>query len=182
MGGEVRREHKCSDQCEKRLGRPGKEHPARHRRAWGIFVPPIGHISARSHRHHGSIRGSKPNTGRPFVSVGKGHIAFCGKAQPLPSGELRGMGMKPFKSPSRNLLAASLIILSLGGPAAAQDSRRSFYTPPTADTIHSVPAEHGMVVAQEKIAARIGTDILKRGGNAVDAAVAAGFAMAVTYP
>jgi gamma-glutamyltranspeptidase / glutathione hydrolase len=41
---------------------------------------------------------------------------------------------------------------------------------------------HGMVVAQEALAARIGVDILKRGGNAVDAAVAIGFAMAVTYP
>ena len=39
-----------------------------------------------------------------------------------------------------------------------------------------------MVVAQEPLAARIGVDILKRGGNAVDAAVAVGFAMAVTYP
>lgn len=41
---------------------------------------------------------------------------------------------------------------------------------------------HGMVVAQESRAAKIGADILKRGGNAVDAAVAVGFAMAVTYP
>ena len=56
------------------------------------------------------------------------------------------------------------------------------YTPPAADTIHAVVAEHGMVVAQEKIAAHIGADVLKRGGNAVDAAVATGFAMAVTYP
>ena len=43
-------------------------------------------------------------------------------------------------------------------------------------------ARHGMVVAQEGRAARIGVDILKRGGNAVDAAVAVGFALAVTYP
>ncbi len=41
---------------------------------------------------------------------------------------------------------------------------------------------NGMVVAQEPLAAKIGVDILKRGGNAVDAAVAVGFAMAVTYP
>ena len=66
-------------------------------------------------------------------------------------------------------------------PASAQDYR-SAYTPAAADTIHSVAAEHGMVVGQEKIAARIGADILKQGGNAVDAAVATGFAMAVTYP
>lgn len=46
----------------------------------------------------------------------------------------------------------------------------------------AVVAQNGMVVAQESRAARIGADILSRGGNAVDAAVAVGFAMAVTYP
>ena len=46
----------------------------------------------------------------------------------------------------------------------------------------AVVAHNGMVVAPEARAARIGVDILKRGGNAVDAAVAVGFALAVTYP
>ena len=45
-----------------------------------------------------------------------------------------------------------------------------------------VLAEHGMVVAQERRAAQIGVDVLKDGGNAVDAAVAVGFALAVTLP
>jgi gamma-glutamyltranspeptidase / glutathione hydrolase len=43
-------------------------------------------------------------------------------------------------------------------------------------------ARHGMVVAMEAIAADVGVSILKAGGNAVDAAVAVGFAMAVTHP
>jgi gamma-glutamyltranspeptidase / glutathione hydrolase len=45
-----------------------------------------------------------------------------------------------------------------------------------------VLTQNGMVVAQEARAARVGNDILQRGGNAVDAAVAVGFALAVTYP
>ncbi|WP_439407617.1 gamma-glutamyltransferase [Bradyrhizobium sp. DASA03076] len=65
--------------------------------------------------------------------------------------------------------------------ATAQDARRA-YVPPALDAVHAIPAEHGMVVAQEKISAQVGADILRRGGNAVDAAVATGFAMAVTYP
>jgi gamma-glutamyltranspeptidase/glutathione hydrolase len=46
----------------------------------------------------------------------------------------------------------------------------------------TIIAHNGMVVAQEERAARIGVTILDRGGNAVDAAVAVGFALAVTYP
>ena len=43
-------------------------------------------------------------------------------------------------------------------------------------------ARHGMVVAQEDNAADVGVAVLKSGGNAVDAAVAVGFALAVTHP
>ncbi len=45
-----------------------------------------------------------------------------------------------------------------------------------------VRARHGMVVAMEAIAADVGVSVLQKGGNAVDAAVAVGFAMAVTHP
>jgi gamma-glutamyltranspeptidase/glutathione hydrolase len=45
-----------------------------------------------------------------------------------------------------------------------------------------VRARHGMVVAMEAIATDVGVSVLKAGGNAVDAAVAVGFAMAVTHP
>ena len=64
--------------------------------------------------------------------------------------------------------------------ALAQDYTARGFTsiPPVAGIL----AHNGMVVAQESRAARIGVEILDRGGNAVDAAVAVGFAMAVTYP
>jgi gamma-glutamyltranspeptidase/glutathione hydrolase len=77
-------------------------------------------------------------------------------------------------------VAAVALVFACGLSAAAQG--RDSYRPPAPDSVHAIAAEHGMVVAQEKIAARIGADVLKRGGNAVDAAVATGFAMAVTYP
>lgn len=75
---------------------------------------------------------------------------------------------------------SALVLFLCGGVAVAQE--RQAYFPPDLTTVHALPAEHGMVVAQEKIAAQVGADILRQGGNAVDAAVATGFAMAVTYP
>jgi gamma-glutamyltranspeptidase/glutathione hydrolase len=76
-------------------------------------------------------------------------------------------GSPPSRGRLRNCFAAlSLLFLSAGLDNAAAQT----------------PSPHGVVVAQEARAAQIGVDVLRRGGNAVDAAVATGFAMAVTYP
>lgn len=77
----------------------------------------------------------------------------------------------------RTFLAGLLIAASAASAHAQQQQRRLEYPP-----VVPVTARHGMVVTQETKATLIGAEVLKRGGNAVDAAVAVGFAMAVTYP
>jgi len=72
---------------------------------------------------------------------------------------------------------AILGALAHGRSSPQMDSPRAEFA-----RVAPVIARHGMVVAQEKRAARIGVEILRQGGNAIDAAVAVGFALAVTYP
>ncbi|MBT4141366.1 MAG: gamma-glutamyltransferase [Candidatus Latescibacteria bacterium] len=50
------------------------------------------------------------------------------------------------------------------------------------DIVSPVQGQNGMVVTGEPLAAKVGLDVLKNGGNAIDAAVAIGFAQAVTLP
>jgi gamma-glutamyltranspeptidase / glutathione hydrolase len=79
---------------------------------------------------------------------------------------------------TRKSLALPLVgalALSLFAPGAARAE-------PAIARAQAVTATNGMVVAQEAIAARVGADILRKGGNAIDAAVAVGFTMAVSYP
>lgn len=82
---------------------------------------------------------------------------------------------------TRRALCAGAFLLS-ATLAFAQSTPQLASTLPTIPRARGVVGHTGMVVAQERMAARIGVEILDRGGNAVDAAVAVGFALAVTYP
>lgn len=88
--------------------------------------------------------------------------------------------MAVFSTGWRVTISAFALVSVCSVAALAQERR--LYSPPDLTTVHAVPAEQGMVVAQERLAAEVGAEILRQGGNAVDAAVATGFAMAVTYP
>ena len=73
------------------------------------------------------------------------------------------------------VVAAWLLVASSASaePAPIVDSKARF---------HPVLARSGMMVSQERVASEVGAAILAQGGNAIDAAVATGFALAVTLP
>jgi gamma-glutamyltranspeptidase/glutathione hydrolase len=74
------------------------------------------------------------------------------------------------------------IFLALFLTVAASAQVAPVARPPAIPPAQAILAHNGVVVAQESRAARIGVEILDRGGNAIDAAVAVGFTLAVTYP
>ncbi len=81
---------------------------------------------------------------------------------------------------ARRLAGVAAVLSLLTAPIGLHAEPTAIYSP--MDRVHPVYAANGMVASQEAIATNIGVDILKRGGNAVDAAVAVGFALAVTLP
>lgn len=74
------------------------------------------------------------------------------------------MNYQPF---TRTLITTALVLTFSGVQAASQAP---------------VAGENGMVVTAQHLATHVGVDVLKAGGNAVDAAVAVGYALAVVYP
>ncbi len=75
------------------------------------------------------------------------------------------------------LLGLLLLLFSIG-PAQAQSGAILS----NKDRHHPIFAANGMVASQEARASKAGVDILRQGGNAIDAAVAVGFTLAVTLP
>lgn len=80
--------------------------------------------------------------------------------------------------PFRNLLLGLLLVLAGASVGSAQTT--AIFG--SQDIFHPVYATNGMVSTQEALATRIGLDVLQNGGNAIDAGVAIGFALAVTLP
>lgn len=80
------------------------------------------------------------------------------------------------------LLRTLALVLAATGPGLAQGAPEP--PPIQSDDARLLPVlgAHGMVSSQEAQATRVGVEILKAGGNAIDAAVAVGFALAVTLP
>ena len=97
------------------------------------------------------------------------------------------------KRPGKALLLSVLATsLALSSTAFAREANIKITAPTSAvathhydyemNVFHPVEATNGMVATEQNLASQVGLEILKKGGNAVDAAVAIGFSLAVSLP
>jgi gamma-glutamyltranspeptidase/glutathione hydrolase len=125
-----------------------------------------------------------PNAGRGGNTLYRRHsIEYCdrlvfGNATVLPQPAFERLAPGDIAMPSTSCprrfagaFASFLTIAFAGGAGIA-----------SAASVAPVAAEHGMVVTAQHLATHVGVDILKKGGNAIDAAVAIGYTLAVVYP
>jgi len=93
----------------------------------------------------------------------------------------RARALFPASCLAAALVAAAVVPLGAGAQPAAVSTGTVKYD--IDDLIfHPVHSLHGMVSSESSLASDVGVEVLRKGGNAVDAAVATGFALAVTMP